>query len=295
MTPVAYSLGAAVGTYFLYTSVVFGWGGWGFGPCPETRARRRRSMADWLIQAGVEDVRPVEFVSVVSAVFIVSSTAIALILGVLLPAAAAGACIAAAPIALYRARRNRLRELARESWPRMIEEIRLLTGSLGRSIPIALLEVGRRAPTGPMRAAFEAAQREWQLSTDFARTTRVLKARLADPTADAACETLLVAHDVGGGDLDRRLEALLADRRSDLQARKDARSRQAGVRFARWFVLAVPVGMALVGLSIGDGRAAYRTGGAQVAALVAIALVAGCWVWAGRIMRLPDDERVLDA
>ena len=87
----------------------------------------------------------------------------------------------------------------------MIEEIRLLTGSMGRSIPLALLEVGRRAPTGPMRNAFDAAQREWLLSTDFRRTLTTLKSRLADPTADAICETLLVANEVGGGDLRRLL------------------------------------------------------------------------------------------
>ena len=91
-----------------------------------------------------------------------------------------------------------------------------------------------------MRPAFGAAQREWLLSTDFTRTIRVLKSGLADPTADAACETLLVAHEVGGTDLDRRLEALIDDRIQDTQGRKDARAQQAGARFARRFVLIVP-------------------------------------------------------
>ena len=122
-----------------------------------------------------------------------------------------------------------------------------------------------------LRPAFAAAQREWLLSTDFARTVAVLKAGLADPTADAACETLLVAHEVGGADLDRRLRALADDRTLDVQGRKDARSRQAGVRFARRFVLLVPLGMAMVGphrrhrpgrvrhaVGPGDGPARHR-------------------------------------
>ena len=29
--------------------------------------------------------------------------------------------------------------------------------------------------------------------------------------------------------------------------------------------------------------------------VLAIALVVGCWVWAGRIMRLPEEQRVFDA
>jgi tight adherence protein B len=154
-----------------------------------------------------------------------------------------------------------------------------------------LFEVGRRCPE-ELRPAFEAAHREWLISTDFARTVDVLKAGLADPTADAACETLLVAHELGGSDLDRRLEALIEDRIQDTQGRKDATAKQAGVRFARRFVLIVPVGMALAGLSVGNGRAAYGTVTGQLAVVAAVGMVILCWVWAGRIMRLPEEQRV---
>jgi tight adherence protein B len=173
----------------------------------------------------------------------------------------------------------------------MIEELRLLTGSLGRSVPQALFEGGARGPLDT-RDAFAAAQREWLLSTDFERTLRVLKASLASSTADVVAETLLVAHELGGGDLDARLRRLADDRAADLRHRKDALARQSGVRFVRRFVLVVPVGMALVGLSVGNGRAAYRTELGQAAATAAVAVVIGCWWWAGRLLRLPEAERV---
>src|SRR5207253_7754572 len=120
----------------------------------------------------------------------------------------------------------------------------------------------------------------------------VLKERLADPTADAAVETLLVAHEVGGPEVGRRLVALVEDRVQDLQGRKDARAKQAGVRFARRFVLVVPLGMALAGISIGTGRAAYGTLEGQAAVVAGILSVVGCWLWAGRLLRLPEEERV---
>lgn len=211
--------------------------------------------------------------------------------GGVVPPLVAGAFASTFPIASARFRRETRRREAREAWPRMIEEIRLLTGSMGRSIPQALLEVGRRAPE-PLRPAFDEAEREWHLTTDFARTVEVLKARLADPTADATCETLLVAHEIGGADLDRRLAALAEDRQLDLQGRKDAMAKQAGVRFARRFVLVVPLGMALAGLSIGTGRSAYGTPAGQALVATGIVVVAGCWLWAGRLMRLPEDDRV---
>ncbi len=78
----------------------------------------------------------------------------------------------------------------------------------------------------------------------------------------------------------------------DVQGRKDALAKQAGVRFARRFVLIVPLGMALVGLSVGNGRAAYETPAGQVVVVVALAMIVVCWLWAGRIMRLPDEQRV---
>ena len=173
----------------------------------------------------------------------------------------------------------------------MIEEIRVMTGAAGRSVPQALFDVGARAPD-EIRPAFEAAHREWLLTTDFERTVDVLKSRLADPTADITCETLLVAHQLGGTDLDVRLAALADDRTTDTQGRKDAVARQAGARFARWFTVVVPIGMALVGMSIGEGRDAYGTTYGQVLVVLALAVMIGCWVAASRIMRLPDETRV---
>ena len=166
--------------------------------------------------------------------------------------------------------------------------------SLGRSIPQSLFEVGRRCSV-ELRPAFQAAEREWLLSTDFPRTLRVLKAGLADPTADAACETLLVAHEVGGTDLDRRLEALIDDRIQDTQGRKDARAKQAGARFARRFVLIVPAGMALAGMSVGTGRAAYQKPRVRRWSSWRSCWSIVCWLWAGRIMSCPKRSGVFDA
>jgi tight adherence protein B len=69
-------------------------------------------------------------------------------------------------------------------------------------------------------------------------------------------------------------------------------SKQVGTRFARRFVLIVPLGMALAGLTIGTGRSAYQTPLGQVGVLVALAVIVGCWIWAGRLMRLPEERRV---
>jgi tight adherence protein B len=285
------ALVAGYGVFLIYTAIAFRWTGLGVSPTPFATQRRRQGMRDFLVQAGLDNVRPVEFLAVEVVLFLVAGAFGWAIYGGVLVPLATGLAAATVPLASARARRRSRRELAREAWPRMIEEIRLQAVSLGRSIPQALLQVGMRGPD-EMRPAFAAAQREWLISTDFARTLDVLKGQLADPTADAVCETLLIAHEVGGTDVDRRLRALIDDRVQDLQGRKDARSKQAGVRFARFFVLIVPIGMAMAGLAIGDGRAAYASARGQLMILAAFAMIGACWVWAGQLLKLPEEERV---
>lgn len=288
------ALVAAYGVHLLYSAVALGWGGIAPGPKVSRRDRApRRSTQDWLTQAGLEGIRPVEFAAIVGVLALLGIALGFAIFGAALPALAVGLFAGSFPIAAYRTRRRERRAMAQEAWPRMIEEIRILTTTLGRSVPQALFEVGRRGPE-EMRPAFEAAHREWLISTDFPRTVKVLKDRLADPTADATCETLLVAHEIGGSDLDSRLSDLIDDRIQDVQGRKDARAKQAGVRFARQFVLIVPLGMAAAGISVGNGRDAYREPTGQLAIVIAIALVVVCWVWAGSIMRIPEEERVFE-
>jgi tight adherence protein B len=291
MTGLALALCASVGAFYLYTALALGWQGLGLGPPTARQVRPRRRVSDWLVQAGLVDVDVREFSAVTVALAGLGGVVGLAIFGGPLPALVLGLCLGAAPSAAYRLRRQQRLAAAQESWPRLIEEIRILTSSLGRSVPQALFEAGQRTPDS-LRPAFTAAQREWLLSTDFERTVAVLKAGLADPTADAACETLLVAHEVGGTDLDRRLEALIDDRVIDVQGRKDARAKQAGVRFARRFVLLVPLGMALVGMTIGNGRAAYATPWGQAMVVIGIMAIVACWVWAGRLLKLPEEQRV---
>jgi tight adherence protein B len=283
---------AGLGVFYLYSALALGWRGVAMGPAVAARPRRRADRArDWLAQAGLADLAVGEFVGATAALAVAGGLFGFVLFGGPIPALLCATFVGAMPLAAYRRRRVVRRELAQEAWPRIIEEIRILTGSVGRSIPQALFEVGRTAPI-ELRPAFAAAHREWLLSTDFARTLDVLKAQLADPTADTACETLLIAHELGGSDLDQRLAALAEDRRLDTRDRKDARAKQAGARFARLFVLIVPLGMALAGLSVGNGRDAYQSGFGQAAVAVALGMIVVCWVWAGRIMALPEEERV---
>jgi hypothetical protein len=53
--------------------------------------------------------------------------------------------------------------------------------------------------------------------------------------------------------------------------------KHASMRFGRRFVVLVPLGMALVDVSVGNGRAAYATAWGQTMVVAGIASVAACW------------------
>jgi len=240
---------------------------------------------------GLGPVSVAELASAVAVVALGGAVAGFLLFGATVPAVVSGLFAGTFPLAAYRRRRVARLEEAAAEWPRLLEEIRLRAGSLGRSIPQALFEAGHNAPA-EWRPALDAAEREWLLTVDFARTVSMLKERLADPTADTICETLLMAHEIGGTDLEPKLAELIEDRTQDIESRRDAESRLAGVRFARRFVVVVPIGMAVAGLTIGTGRHAYATVGGQLAVVVGLVAIAVCWWWAGRLMKVPAPPRV---
>ncbi len=164
---------AATGVYLLYTSAAYGWRGMGprTAARPDARAGRR---GQWLTQAGLGEVGPGEFGAAVGLLGVVGGLSGFVLFGGWVAALVGGLLAACVPVSWYRSRRHRRLAAASEAWPRLLEELRLLTGAAGRSIPQALFEVGRRAPV-EWRPAFTAAEREWLLTTDFGGTLAFLK------------------------------------------------------------------------------------------------------------------------
>lgn len=283
------ALAAGYGVHLSYTAAAFGWTG--VQPGPRAPKQRRNRIGQLMTSAGLGELDARALLAAMTVLAMIGFAFGTLLFGGPVPALIIGLFAATAPVGVARIRHERLSAQAHQSWPALIEEIRLLTGTLGRSIPQATFEVGARSHEA-LRPAFAAAHREWLISTDFARALSVLKAQLGNNTADIVAETLMTAHELGGGEVGNRLAALAQDRMTDQQHRRDAVARQAGVRFARWFTLIVPIGMAMTGLTIGNGREAYATPLGQLLVALALLMVIACWIWAGIIMRMPSEERV---
>lgn len=283
------ALVAGYGMHLLYSALAYQWTG--ARPGPRAPRQPKDRIGQLMSSLGLGDLDPRGVLAAMGVLAMIGFAFGTLLFGGPIPALIIGLFAATTPVGVARVRHERLSAQAHQSWPAIIEEIRLLTGTLGRSIPQATFEVGARSHEA-LQPAFAAAHREWLISTNFPRALGVLKAQLGNNTADIVAETLMTAHELGGGEVGNRLAALAQDRMTDQQHRRDAVARQAGVRFARWFTLIVPIGMAMTGLTIGNGRDAYATPLGQLLVALALLMVIACWVWAGIIMRMPSEERV---
>ncbi len=138
-------LAGAYGTHLLATHHLLGWSGLGPGPRNSGGAPHRARFDRWLAQAGLAGIRPVEFIGVVGTLAMIGGLVALVLFGAWLPALVTAAFTGTFPLAAYRRRRRTRMDKAAQAWPSLIEEIRVLTASAGRSVPQALFEAGAGA------------------------------------------------------------------------------------------------------------------------------------------------------
>src|SRR5690606_19383663 len=120
VTALLLPLAAALGVYYAFTAVAFGWSGLGLAPSLGRRRARRPVVQEWLVQAGLGDVRLRDFAAVMALLLVLATAITFAIFGAILPSLVVGACAASAPLASYRVRRANRRARAQDAWPGMI-------------------------------------------------------------------------------------------------------------------------------------------------------------------------------
>jgi tight adherence protein B len=191
---------------------------------------------------------------------------------------------------VHRLRRRRRADL-RELWPEVVDN---LTSGVraGLSLPEALSAIGARGPE-QLRDPFRAFGTDYRATGAFNDSLDRLKAALADPVGDRVCESLRVAHEVGGTDLGRLLSTLSAFLREDARARSELLARQSWSVSAARMAVAAPW-LVLVLLSTQrETLAAYDTAAGTLILAVGAGLSVAAYRLMIRIGRLPEDRRVL--
>jgi tight adherence protein B len=269
---------------------------WRSGPRAPLPARRgspgwlvRRS--DLLRQAGVDGVGVAQLIlaqfGCAGAAF-----AVVLLLSRTLTVAACFAVFAffAPPVVLRRLRRRRQVAL-REVWPEAIDNLASAVRA-GMSLPEGLAALAVRGPT-ELRPAFARFATAHRASGRFAECLDGLEADLADPVGDRVCETMRVAHEVGGSDVGSVLRTLSELLRSDARTRAELETRQGWIVNAARLAVAAPwLVLLLLGTRSSTLNAYDSRGGALLLAIGAVVCVIAYRAML-RIGRLPEDQRVL--
>jgi len=186
---------------------------------------------------------------------------------------------------------ERHKRLLRDTWPQLLDAVRVDLTLTQVPLGDALFGAARRLPPS-LSGRFVRAEREWVNSVDLRRALAVLANDCDDPFTDVVCESLRTIAQVSARQMNRRLHDVATDLRVTVRHALDAEATLAGARFARRFVIIVPIVMALVGVWVGEGREAYQTLTGQVVGGVALLVMLACWWWAGRLLKLPEPPRV---
>jgi hypothetical protein len=181
-------------------------------------------------------------------------------------------------------RRRPRRARSDDAWPLIVDEVRLLVTLAGRSVPQALVEAGRWAPP-QLQVAFADAAASWHRTADADHMVGVLAAGLDDAVGTMLCEVVLAARHTAGSDLDAQLGTLHAWACAQARRRDQVMmARRAPGRGERELLVVVPLTSACVAVAAGPGRSALWTGPGVMTIALGLAVLAGCRLWAGRIL-----------
>lgn len=253
--------------------------------------RRPSRIAELLLSAGVEGVRPSALIGV--------SLGAALVAGVVMVAVSRTLPIGVVfsvvagylPVAVLRGRAHRRQRELADVWPEAVDNLASAVRA-GLSLPEALAQLGQRGPE-PLREPFARFGADYQATGRFGDCLDRLKLRLADPVGDRVVEALRVAREVGGGELGRMLRTLSTFLREDARTRSELESRQSWTVNGARLAVSAPW-LVLLTLSFQPevvGRYASTSG------VIVLAFGATSCVVAYRLMvrigRLPQERRVL--
>jgi tight adherence protein B len=193
-------------------------------------------------------------------------------------------------VVLRRMRRKRLVAL-RELWPEAVDNLASAVRA-GMSLPEGLSALAVRGPA-ELRPAFGRFATAYRASGRFGDCLDRLEADLADPVGDRVCETMRVAHEVGGSDVGSVLRMLSELLRSDARTRAELETRQGWIVNAARLAVAAPWVVLLLLGTRSTTLHAYDSGGGALLLVVGAVVCLIAYRMMLRIGRLPEDRRVL--
>src|SRR5258708_5190555 len=204
-------------------------------PDPETPRLHR--VREFLIQAGLRDVSPRDFLLF----SLGSGLALAVVMEVLLTwplvSVLAFGLGLGAPFAYYIHRQERLRAVIQDALVEAIAQLRDMIRT-GTSVPEALTALAHHGPEA-LRPEFAILTREMRL-VGFEPSLLAMRERLADPVFDTVAAAVLLNDRLGGRNVSQVLDSLAQATRAQLRVQGELHAYQARTVLSARIVAAVP-------------------------------------------------------
>ncbi len=220
---------------------------WRSGPRAPRRDRARvgwgRRHAALLHQAGVDGVGVGQLAAAQVGCALFAAAGVLLLTRSLAVATCFAAFGLLLPVMLLRRMRRRRQAALRDVWPEAIDNLASAVRA-GMSLPEGLSGLAVRGPA-ELRTAFTRFAASYRVSGRLGECLDALEADLADPVGDRVCETVRMAHEVGGTTLARCCVLFRSCcARTPARARSWRPARGGSVNAAR-LAVAAPVGGAV--------------------------------------------------
>jgi len=194
-----------------------------------------------------------------------------------------GALVFALVLSSDRLGRDKLAEILTETWPEVLAETRERVVNIGESLPSALFGAASGFPAD-IALRFQKAHEDFTLQGDLGHAFAQSFSSLSDPaTTEILATVVLVARD-GATEAAHTLEVMAKDATRRRSLAREVKSRLAGARLARLFILAVPLALMLAGVAVSGGIAGYLTPTGYALCTLAVCTTAGCWAWSARYL-----------
>ncbi len=258
---------------------------------PDREESRLRRAQEFLVQAGLRDVTPRDFLLFSLGAGLTSGTLIQIILAWPLVSVLAFGLGLGAPLAYYVHRHDRRRALIQDALVEAIVQLRDMIRT-GLSVAEALTTLAHQGPD-VLRPEFATLAREMRL-VGFETALVAMRERLADPVFDVVAASLLLNDRLGGRNVSQVLDSLAQATRAQLRVQQEMRAYQARNVLSARIVAAVPL-VVLIGIRMltprylavfGDWPGQLVLAGCVVS--VAVGYAAMLW-----LSRLPGESRVL--
>jgi tight adherence protein B len=284
MTPLALSILFGLGIGLLYDGLT--------RPArPQRGGQRLQRIREFLIQAGLRDVSPREFL----AFSIGSGLALALLAELLLSwplvSVLAFGLGLGAPFAYYVHRQERRRSVVQDGLTEAVAQLRDMIRT-GLSVAEALAALGQHGPEA-LRPEFAILAREMRL-VGFEPALSGMRERLADPVFDTVAAAILLNDRLGGRNISQVLDSLAQATRAQLRVHGELRAYQARNVTSARIVAAVPLVVLIAIRALNPTYLAVFSdfSGQLILAgcVVSVALGYLAMLW---VSRLPGEPRVL--